>query len=197
MLEAVCKATGLPMDVPLAGIQNGMFALPIAIISTSFAQEVGRYDFVVTWSMLARIPLFAELDARSIAELMPYLHAHNYPVHWEVIAEGSEGESMFFIASGTIAVQTAGGVQILRTGDFFGEIAMLEQSLHQHAFTATSRARLLRLHREDFLRLERAHPDIGRHIRRVAAARKRAEEQQPTPDIYGMDGIAAEPIAVD
>ena len=175
----------------------GMFALPIAIISTSFAQEVGRYDFVVTWSMLARIPLFAELDARSIAELMPYLHAHNYPVHWEVIAEGSEGESMFFIASGTIAVQTAGGVQILRTGDFFGEIAMLEQSLHQHAFTATSRARLLRLHREDFLRLERAHPDIGRHIRRVAAARKRAEEQQPTPDIYGMDGIAAEAIAVD
>ena len=145
----------------------GMFALPIAIISTSFAQEVGRYDFVVTWSMLARIRLFAELDARSIAELMPYLHAHNYPVHWEVIAEGSEGESMFFIASGTIAVQTAGGVQILRTGDFFGEIAMLEQSLHQHAFTATSRARLLRLHREDFLRLERAHPDIGRHIRRV------------------------------
>jgi voltage-gated potassium channel len=174
-----------------------MFALPIAIISTSFAQEVGRYDFVVTWSMLARIPLFAELDARSIAELMPYLHAHNYPVHWEVIAEGSEGESMFFIASGTIAVQTAAGVQILRTGDFFGEIAMLEQSLHQHAFTATSRARLLRLHREDFLRLERAHPDIGRHIRRVAAARKRAEEQPPTPDVYGMDGIAAEAIAVD
>ena len=175
----------------------GMFALPIAIISTSFAQEVGRYDFVVTWSMLARIRLFADLDARSIAELMPYLHAHNYPVHWEIIAEGSEGESMFFIASGTIAVQTAGGVQILKTGDFFGEIAMLEQSLHQHAFTATSRARLLRLHREDFLRLERAHPDIGRHIRRVAAARKRAEEQPPTPDVYGMDGIAAEAIAVD
>ena len=70
----------------------GMFALPIAILSTGFAQEVGRRDFVVTWSMLARIPLFAELDARSVADLMPYLHAHNYPIHWEVIAEGSEGE---------------------------------------------------------------------------------------------------------
>ena len=174
----------------------GMFALPIAIISTSFAQEVGRHDFVVTWSMLARIPLFAELDARSIARLMPYLHAHNYPVHWEIIAEGSEGESMFFIASGSVAVRTAGGEQELRAGDFFGEIAMLEQSLHQYSFTATSRTRLLRLHREDFLRLERAHPDIGRHIRRVAEVRKRADEQAH-PEPYGIEGIAAEAIAVD
>ena len=175
----------------------GMFALPIAIISTSFAQEVGRHDFVVTWSMLARIPLFAELDARSIAELMPYLHAHNYPVHWEVVSEGSDGDSMFFIASGSIAARTAAGEQILRTGDFFGEVAMLEQSLHQHSFTVASRARLLRLHREDFLRLERAHPNIGRHIRRVAAARKRSDKQQPSPATYGIGGIAAEPIAVD
>ena len=153
-------------------------------------------DFVVTWSMLARIPLFAELDARSIARLMPYLHAHNYPVHWEIIAEGSEGESMFFIASGSVAVRTAGGEQDLRAGDFFGEIAMLEQSLHQYSFTATSRTRLLRLHREDFLRLERAHPDIGRHIRRVAEARKRADEQAH-PEPYGIEGIAAEALAVD
>jgi voltage-gated potassium channel len=94
-------------------------------------------------------------------------------------------------------VQTAGGVQILRTGDFFGEIAMLEQSLHQHAFTATSRARLLRLHREDFLRLERAHPDIGRHIRRVAAARKRADEQPSAAEPYGIDGITAGALAID
>lgn len=160
----------------------GMFALPIAILSTGFAQEVGRRDFVVTWSMLARVPLFAELDARSIADLMPYLHAHNYPVHWEVIAEGSEGESMFFIASGSVAVRTAGGEQTLRTGDFFGEIAMLEQSFHEVSFTSTSRARLLRLHREDFLRLERAHPEIGRHIRSVAEARKRARESgEPEP----------------
>lgn len=168
----------------------GMFALPIAILSTGFAQEVGRRDFVVTWSMLARIPLFAELDARSIADLMPYLHAHNYPVHWEVIAEGSEGESMFFITAGAVAVRTTGGEQTLRTGDFFGEIAMLEQSFHDVSFTTTSRARLLRLHREDFLRLERAHPEIGRHIRNVAEARKRAREKGD-PEPGGLSEISS------
>jgi voltage-gated potassium channel len=170
----------------------GMFALPIAILSTGFAQEVGRRDFVVTWSMLARIPLFAELDAHSIADLMPYLHAHNYPVHWEVIAEGSEGESMFFIASGSVAVRTTGGEQTLRIGDFFGEVAMIEQTFHDVSFTTTSRARLLRLHREDFLRLERAHPDIGRHIRSVAEARKRARERED-PEPRGISEIRTEP----
>ena len=39
----------------------GMFALPIAIISTGFAQEMSRRDFVVTWSLISRIPILAEL----------------------------------------------------------------------------------------------------------------------------------------
>ena len=32
-----------------------MIALPVAIISTAFADEVRRRDFVVTWGMLARV----------------------------------------------------------------------------------------------------------------------------------------------
>ena len=40
-----------------------VLALPVAIISTGFAQEAGRRDFVVNWSLMSRIPLLAELDA--------------------------------------------------------------------------------------------------------------------------------------
>ena len=154
----------------------GMFALPIAIISTGFAQEVGRRDFVVTWSLLARIPLFAELDARAVADVMPYLHAHNYPVHWQVISAGDHAESMYFIASGSVSVKTAGGETTLTTGDFFGEIEMIERTSYQFSFTTAGRTRLLKLHRDDLLRLERAHPEIVTHIRKIAAARKAARE---------------------
>ena len=38
-----------------------MIALPVAIISSAFAEEVRRRDFVVTWGMLARVPLFSHL----------------------------------------------------------------------------------------------------------------------------------------
>ena len=68
-----------------------MLALPVAIISTGFAQEVGRRDFVVTWSLMSRIPLLAELDAREVAEVMPLLRAHDLPPNVEVIADGEPG----------------------------------------------------------------------------------------------------------
>ena len=47
-----------------------MIALPIAIISKAFADEVRRRDFVVTWGMLARVPLFSHLSASEIADIM-------------------------------------------------------------------------------------------------------------------------------
>ncbi|MGI9457130.1 MAG: cyclic nucleotide-gated ion channel [Aeoliella sp.] len=152
----------------------GMFALPIAIISTGFAQELGRRDFVVTWSLMSRIPLLAELDATEVAQLMPYLHAHDFPPHFEVIAAGSMGEQMYFIAAGKVAVRTTGGESILTTGDFFGEIAMIENERYQFSFITTARARLLKLSREDFLRLQHIQPAIANHIRAIAAARKAA-----------------------
>ena len=36
----------------------GMLALPVGIIATSFAEVIHRRDFVVTWGMVSRVPLF-------------------------------------------------------------------------------------------------------------------------------------------
>src|SRR5262245_50075893 len=47
-----------------------MVALPIGIVATAFADEIHRRDFVVTWGMVARVPLFAELEATEIADIM-------------------------------------------------------------------------------------------------------------------------------
>jgi voltage-gated potassium channel len=44
-----------------------MVALPIGIVATAFADEIHRREFVVTWGMVARVPLFAELQATDIA----------------------------------------------------------------------------------------------------------------------------------
>ena len=152
----------------------GMFALPVAIISTGFAQEVGRRDFVVTWSMMARIPLLAELDANSVAWLLPYLHAHNFPAHWEIVAAGTPATGMFFIASGQVRLKTPGTESLHSTGDFFGEIAMLEGSNYQYSFVTGTRCRLLKLNKDDFDRIANTHPEITNHIRAVADARKAA-----------------------
>ena len=52
-----------------------MIALPVGIIATAFAEQIHRRDFVVTWGMVARVPLFAGSTPATIAEIMRLLRA--------------------------------------------------------------------------------------------------------------------------
>lgn len=149
-----------------------VLALPVAIISSGFAQEVGRRDFVVTWALMSRIPLLAELDAREVAKVMPLLHAHNLPPNVEVIAEGEPCKAMYFVAAGQVRRTGAEHEHTYLTGDFFGVVPMLNGMATEGAFVTMSRCRLLKLFREDFHRLETTNPDIAAHIRATAARRR-------------------------
>ena len=155
----------------------GLFALPIAIISTGFAQESSRRDFVVTWSLLSRIPLFSQLNAKSIAELMNFLQAHTYPPHWEVIRAEEPGTSMFFIASGEVIIERSDVAVTLHAGDFFGEVAMIEQEPYEFTYSTLIPTKILELSRDDYMRLCRAQPEICDHIGAVAVARQFARER--------------------
>ena len=149
-----------------------VLALPVAIISTGFAQDVNRHDFVVTWSLITRIPLLAELDAEQVALVMPMLHAQYLPPNVEVINKGSPGAAMYFVASGRVRMHTATGDRNFGTGEFFGMVAMLANDLNNAAFITASKCRLLKLYREDFHRFEAASPAIAAHIRKVAEQRR-------------------------
>jgi voltage-gated potassium channel len=162
-----------------------ILALPVAIIASGFTQEVNRRDFVVTWSLMSRIPLLADLEASEVSQIMPLLHAHNLPPNVEVMAEGSEGHAMYFIASGKIKMRSAEREITFSAGDFFGVVAMLENDVHRGRFVTVSKCRLLKLHREDFHRLETANRQIAINLRKEAAlrrARLNASDQADSPD---------------
>jgi voltage-gated potassium channel len=155
-----------------------VLALPVAIISTGFAQEVGRRDFVVNWSLMSRIPMLAELDATEVAALMPLLHAANLPPHVEVIPAGSTGDAMFFIASGAIEMHHPDGDATYKAGDVIGVVATLAGDRHAGSFVTCARSRLLKLHREDFHRLAVANPAIAARLRRIGEQRSEARRQR-------------------
>lgn len=156
-----------------------VLALPVAIISAGFAQEVGRRDFVVTWSLMSRIPMLAELDASQVAEIIPLLHANNLPPHVEVIAQGSPGEAVYFVASGSVRRRGAASEAEYATGDVFGIAATLAHDRHAAAFVTQSRARLLKLYREDLARIAATNPALAARIR--AAAVRAGEAPGPSP----------------
>jgi voltage-gated potassium channel len=152
----------------------GMFALPIAIISAGFSQESARNEFVATWSMVARIPLFSGLRANEIAEISKILYTRLVQPGAAIVSAGEPGGAMYFIGSGDASVQVPPGRRVeLHEGDFIGEMALLEHRRHKHDVIADTLCRVFVLDSEALARLNRRHPEIARHIREVAKERER------------------------
>ena len=98
-----------------------MVALPIGIVSTAFADEVHRRDFVVTWSMVARVPLFAELRAGEIADIMRLLRAQQVEPGAIIARRGEPAHSMYFVAAGEVEIELKEQRIRFGPGHFFGE----------------------------------------------------------------------------
>lgn len=148
------------------------FALPVAIIGRGFYEEIRRRDFVVTFAMVAHVPLFSKLDAPAIAGLVGLLKARTVTPGTIIVRKGDPGDSMYFIASGTVQVAIEKGAVQLGEGDFFGEMALLYRGPRTATVTALSSTDLLVLDADDFLRLVDQIPSLKRHIEAVAEERK-------------------------
>jgi voltage-gated potassium channel len=146
-------------------------ALPIGIVATAFAEEIHRREFVVTWSMIAGVPLFRTLNAAEIADIMRYLRARTAPVDTLIVRRGEPATSMYFIASGEVEVELPGDRIRLAAGQFFGEIALLKNQPRSATVRAVRPTKLLVLDAADLRALMERNPDIGTRIAAVAEER--------------------------
>jgi CPA1 family monovalent cation:H+ antiporter len=80
---------------------------------------------------------------------------------------------MYFISSGVVEVNAAGGTFLLTRGDFFGEMALILDQPRQADVTARSYCQLLALASKDFQALLRSSREIRAQIDKAAAERAR------------------------
>ena len=128
----------------------GMFALPIGILASGFASEIQRRDFVVSWSMIARVPLFARLDGLSVSRITNLLQARVVEPDTVIFHKGDPADNMFFIATGEVRVEIEPEPVLLGDGDFFGEFALLNDVPRIATVRAVTQCRLLVLDCADF-----------------------------------------------
>jgi voltage-gated potassium channel len=169
----VVPATALGKMVSVGAIVIGfaMIALPVAIISAAFANEVRRRDFVVTWGMLARVPLFSHLGASEIADIMRLLRAQTIEAGEVLVRRGDLASSMYFITTGEVEIDLPNQRVRLTDGTFFGEIALLRRTSRSGTVTATRRTHLLALDAQDFHALIARLPALAAHVKETAEAR--------------------------
>src|SRR5581483_1480832 len=126
-----------------------MIALPVGIIATAFSEQIHRRDFVVTWGMVAKVPLFSELEAGDIADIMQLLRAQTVEPGAIIVRRGDPAHSMYFIAAGAVEIELRDRTVRLGVGHFFGEIAVLRRARRSATVTALQRTNLLALDGHD------------------------------------------------
>ncbi len=152
-----------------AGIM--FFALPVGIIATGFQDEIKRRDFVVSFAMVARVPLFQRLDAAAIAQLASMLTARKVPGGTEIVVKGDEADGMYFIVNGRVEVELPGTPVRLGEGDFFGEIAMVTRQRRTATVRSLQPTELLKLSERDFRVFMDRNPEVARTVRAKADQR--------------------------
>lgn len=148
-----------------------MFALPASILASGFTEEMRRQNFVSTWHLVARVPFFTRLQAFQIAEIASLLKVYRAVRSEVLMREGDVGETMYFIVSGQVEVKGRGGIFVLKAGDFFGEIALIERCPRTATVRAMTRCQLLILDVHDFQKFIAGYPHLLEDIRLTAEAR--------------------------
>jgi voltage-gated potassium channel len=166
-----------------------MMALPVGIIANAFAEQIHRRDFIVTWSMISRVPLFAELDAAEISDIMGLLRAQVVEPGEVIVRKGDAAHSMYFIAAGEVEIVLKGKKEPIRlgVGQFFGEIAVLRRSRRSATVIALARTNLLVLDAHDLHALMQRDLRIAMRIKDVVDKRVGSEVVSAKGDIVSEE----------
>jgi CRP/FNR family cyclic AMP-dependent transcriptional regulator len=145
--------------------------------------------------LLRTVPIFSELSDADIASLARLANRRRYPKDTVVFFENEEGDFFFMIVEGRIKVTILGDdgreviLSILGTGDFFGEMALLDNEPRSATAIAIEDSELVSLHRHDFQSVLSDNRSIMSALIKILAARIRKANHQISTlallDVYG------------
>lgn len=101
-------------------------------------------------------PLFNAANPETLDWLLSIATEHEYPANRAVLMEDAWGNAVYFIESGWVKVRRHSGdevltLAILGRGDFFGEMAILDESPRSTDVIALSAVRLLSVSAQRFI----------------------------------------------
>ncbi len=116
----------------------------------------------VSVESLRQVPLFADLSTREVKEIAKLFKRRQFAAGETVVQEGSGGAAFYVIESGVATVSVGGqDGTTLEPGDYFGEIALIDEGARMATITAASDLACFGLTYWDFRPLVEANGAIG------------------------------------
>jgi len=116
---------------------------------------------------LRLVPLFADMSDGELREFEKLIHRRAFKTNETIFWEGEPGVGMYVIQRGVVAIfKHAAGegreeLAILRNGEFFGELALLDESPRSATAVAKEPSDIIGLFRPDLFELLERKPRLG------------------------------------
>jgi CRP/FNR family transcriptional regulator, cyclic AMP receptor protein len=122
--------------------------------------------------LLRTVPLFAQCSKRELGAIGGIADEIDLKEGTELTRQGKPGREFFVLIEGSADVLKNGRkVNSLKTGDFFGEIALVHKAPRTATVTATSPVHALVVTERNFRRLLEEQPEIQRKVLAALAER--------------------------
>jgi CRP/FNR family transcriptional regulator, cyclic AMP receptor protein len=143
---------------------------------------------------LAACSLFRGIDAEheAFSDLAESCDIQRARKGEPIIVEGSEGDQMYVVLSGRVAVRKRTPAQDTFTvsfgeeGDFFGELSLLDRAVRSATVIAESDTQLLAIHRERFVAFGDRCPAAGLLVTRRVAERLAKRLRHASEDVVTL-----------
>jgi len=124
--------------------------------------------------VLKKVPLFEGLGDQDLERLADRFQERRFSAGDTVLSEGSTGTSFFVLGDGNVTVTVAGEKKAtLGPGDYFGEMAVVDEGVRSASVKADSDIRSYFLTPWEFRPFVEEHPDLAWKLMQNLARRVR------------------------
>ena len=129
--------------------------------------------------LVARIPLFAALDADALRLISRLMKRRRYRARQVIVWEGESGGTLFCVVSGYLKAVTAGAegkemlLSVMGPGDVFGELSVLDGEPRSASVVAIDSAELASIEQDQLRAALSASPSLALGLLKVLSQRIR------------------------
>ncbi|MFH1784308.1 MAG: cyclic nucleotide-binding domain-containing protein [bacterium] len=142
---------------------------------------------------LSGISIFKKLNMRLLGKLINITYSKTYQKGETIFNEGDIGKAIFIVERGNVEItkkvseKEEGILVILGPGDFFGEMALLEELPRSATARAIEESEIYIIYKVNFDALIDKHPQVGlqivRNLASILSKRLRKTSEQVTAQI--------------
>jgi CRP-like cAMP-binding protein len=128
---------------------------------------------------LARVPIFSNCTPEEIQAIATVAQESFFQPGQIIVTQGTPGQAFYMITSGRVEIVRDGtSLGAFGTGDFFGEMSLLDSAPRSATIRAIDEVSCLMLSSWDFKALLERHPSIAIKLLEVLSRRLRVADER-------------------